>query len=116
MPRYDGRCRSLSGEEVAQMESEGGRPVLRFRVEGESVSFEDLIHGKMKFNPDDIGDFIVVRSDGIAAYNFACVIDDHLMKMTHVIRGRRPSPQYAPADHDLSGPAGGSLQPSLIIP
>jgi nondiscriminating glutamyl-tRNA synthetase len=41
----------------------------------------------MNFNPDDIGDFIVVRSDGMAAYNFACVIDDHLMKMTHVIRG-----------------------------
>ena len=87
MPRYDGRCRSLSGEEAAQMESEGGRPVLRFRVEGKSVSFEDLIHGKMNFNPNDIGDFIVVRSDGMAAYNFACVIDDHFMRMTHVIRG-----------------------------
>ncbi len=41
----------------------------------------------MNFNPNDIGDFIIVRSDGMAAYNFACVIDDHFMQMTHVIRG-----------------------------
>jgi glutamyl-tRNA synthetase len=87
MPRYDGRCRSLSKEEVAQMESEGQQPVLRFRVGGKSILFEDLIHGRMHFNPNDIGDFIIVRSDGIAAYNFACVIDDHFMQMTHVIRG-----------------------------
>jgi len=69
------------------MESEGGRPVLRFRVEGKPIVFEDLIHGPMNFNPNDIGDFIVVRSDGMAAYNFACVIDDHSMEVTHVIRG-----------------------------
>lgn len=87
MPRYDGRCRSLSEEEVAKMESEGQRPVLRFRVGGKSIFFEDLIHGKMNFNPNDIGDFIIVRSDGMAAYNFACVVDDHFMHMTHVIRG-----------------------------
>jgi len=87
MPRYDGRCRSLPEEEAAQMESEGQQPVLRFGVAGKSILFEDLIHGKMHFNPSDIGDFIIVRSDGIAAYNFACVIDDHFMQMTHVIRG-----------------------------
>ncbi|OGP90359.1 MAG: glutamate--tRNA ligase [Deltaproteobacteria bacterium RBG_16_48_10] len=87
MPRYDGRCRSLSVEEVAQMESQGQPSVLRFRVEGKSLLFVDLIHGKMNFNPRDIGDFIIVRSDGMAAYNFACVIDDHFMHMTHVIRG-----------------------------
>jgi len=87
MPRYDGRCRSLSREEAIRMESEGQRPVLRFRVERGTLSFEDLIHGRMNFNPNDIGDFILVRSDGIAAYNFACVIDDHLMRVSHVIRG-----------------------------
>ena len=87
MPRYDGRCRSLTGEEAAKLESEGQRPVLRFRVEGRPIPFEDLIHGRMNFNPGDIGDFIIVRSDGMAAYNFACVIDDHFMQMTHVIRG-----------------------------
>ncbi|HSB03963.1 MAG TPA: glutamate--tRNA ligase, partial [Thermodesulfobacteriota bacterium] len=87
MPRYDGKCRSLSQEEVTKMESQGLQPVLRFRVEGRLILFEDLIHGKMNFSPNDIGDFIIVRSDGMAAYNFACVIDDHFMNMTHVIRG-----------------------------
>jgi glutamyl-tRNA synthetase len=87
MPRYDDRCRSLSGEEISRMESEGQRPVLRFRVKRGSVAFEDLVHGRMNFETEGIGDFIIVRSDAIAAYNFACVIDDHLMKVTHVIRG-----------------------------
>jgi len=87
MPRYDGRCRSLSAEEVSRKESEGERAVLRFRVKGGPVIFQDLIHGKMNFDPEGIGDFIIVRSDGMAAYNFACVIDDHSMHVSHVIRG-----------------------------
>jgi len=87
MPRYDGRCRSLSEEEIAKMESEGHQPVLRFRVGKGSIVFEDVIHGRMSFDAAGIGDFIVVRSDGMAAYNFACVIDDHLMDVSHVIRG-----------------------------
>ncbi|HUL37073.1 MAG TPA: glutamate--tRNA ligase [Thermodesulfobacteriota bacterium] len=87
MPRYDGRCRTLSEEEIGKMESSGLRPAIRFRVGRGSIVFEDLIHGKMSFDSSGIGDFIIVRSDGMAAYNFACVIDDHLMHMTHVIRG-----------------------------
>jgi nondiscriminating glutamyl-tRNA synthetase len=87
MPRYDGRCRSLSKEEIAEMESSGLRSVLRFHVGRGSILFEDLIHGKMNFDSTGIGDFIIIRSDGMAAYNFACVIDDHLMATTHVIRG-----------------------------
>jgi nondiscriminating glutamyl-tRNA synthetase len=87
MPRYDGRCCSLSEEEIAKMESSGLHPVLRFRVGGGPILFEDLIHGKMNFDSAGIGDFIIVRSDGMAAYNFACVMDDHLMHITHVIRG-----------------------------
>jgi nondiscriminating glutamyl-tRNA synthetase len=87
MPRYDGRCRSLTGEEISRMESSGGRPAIRFRVGKGSIPFHDLIHGKMNFEAEGIGDFIIMRSDGMAAYNFACVIDDHLMEITHVIRG-----------------------------
>jgi glutamyl-tRNA synthetase len=87
MPRYDGRCRSLTGEEISKMESAGNRPVLRFQVGKGSIAFEDVIHGKMKFESEGIGDFVIVRSDGMAAYNFACVIDDHSMHITHVIRG-----------------------------
>ena len=87
MPRYDGRCRTLSEEEIGKMESSGLRPAIRFRVGRGAIVFEDLIHGKMSFDSAGIGDFIIVRSDGMAAYNFACVVDDHLMHMTHVIRG-----------------------------
>lgn len=87
MPRYDGRCRSLSVTEVSSMESEGQLPVLRFQVKRGTVAFEDLVHGRMSFDAEGIGDFVIVRSDGMAAYNFACVIDDHLMNVTHVIRG-----------------------------
>ena len=87
MPRYDGHCRSLSGEEVTKLESEGLRPVLRFRIGKGAVVFEDLVHGGMHFESGGMGDFIITRSDGMAAYNFACVIDDHSMHITHVIRG-----------------------------
>ena len=87
MPRYDGRCRSLSEEEIKKTESAGERPVLRFRVGRGSIVFGDIIHGRMNFDADGIGDFIIIRSDGMAAYNFACVIDDHLMDVSHVIRG-----------------------------
>lgn len=87
MPRYDGKCRSLTPEETSRMESAGLRPVLRFRVEGSPIVFEDLVHGRMSFAPEGIGDFIIFRSDETVAYNFACVIDDHFMHITHVIRG-----------------------------
>jgi glutamyl-tRNA synthetase len=87
MPRYDGHCRTMPREEVRRMESEGLRPALRFRVGTGPVIFEDAVHGRMTFASEGIGDFIVVRSDGMPAYNFACVVDDHFMRMTHVVRG-----------------------------
>ncbi len=87
MPKYDGKCRSLTEKESSEMESEGLRPVLRFRVGRGITVFEDLIHGRMSFDLLGIGDFIIVRSDGMAAYNFACVVDDHAMSISHVIRG-----------------------------
>ena len=87
MPRYDGQCRSLSEGEISKMEAEGQYPVLRFHVKRGSIAFEDLVHGKMNFDTEGIGDFIILRSDGMAAYNFACVVDDHFMHITHVIRG-----------------------------
>lgn len=87
MPRYDGRCRTLSQETILKMEEEGLKPVLRFRVGRGPIQFQDLVHGKMKFQAEGIGDFIILRSDRTAAYNFACVIDDHHMHISHVIRG-----------------------------
>lgn len=87
MPRYDGKCRFLPEKEISGKESEGIPFVLRFPVGRGTIFFEDLIHGKMSFELSGIGDFIIIRSDGRADYNFACVIDDHSMQITHVIRG-----------------------------
>jgi nondiscriminating glutamyl-tRNA synthetase len=86
-PRYMGKCRNLTDEERKQREREGRKPTFRFKVERGAIAFVDLIRGAMKFESEAIGDFIIVRSNGIPAYNFAVVIDDHLMKITHVIRG-----------------------------
>ncbi|MBN1615571.1 MAG: glutamate--tRNA ligase [Deltaproteobacteria bacterium] len=86
-PRYTGRCRNLTAERTAQLEREGRRPAYRFRVLPGAVAFDDIIRGAMHFEGEDLGDFIIVRSSGIPAYNFAVVVDDHLMEITHVIRG-----------------------------
>lgn len=87
MPRYMGKCRNLSPEERNRKEKEGRIPSYRFKVQPQTIEFEDLIRGTIKFDAEDMGDFIIVRSNGMPAYNFACVIDDHLMGITHVIRG-----------------------------
>lgn len=87
MPRYMGKCRDLTAAQRREMEAAGRVPAFRFRVPGGEIEFADLIRGTVKFRAEAIGDFIVVRSNGIPAYNFAAVIDDHLMEITHVIRG-----------------------------
>jgi nondiscriminating glutamyl-tRNA synthetase len=86
-PKYDGKCRNLSRDEMMSLESKGIKPAIRFKVDEDTVEVDDLIHGRVLFLRKEIGDFIILRSDGIAAYNFAVVIDDALMKITHVIRG-----------------------------
>jgi nondiscriminating glutamyl-tRNA synthetase len=87
MPRYMGKCRNLTEEERKIREDEGRRPAWRFMVEDGPIEFADMIRGAMKFDGRALGDFIIVRSNGLPAYNFAVVIDDHLMNITHVIRG-----------------------------
>lgn len=87
MPRYLGKCRELSEARQKQLCAEGRQPVWRFRVEPGPIAFEDLIRGPMVFQGEAIGDFIIVRSNGIPAYNFAVVTDDHAMEISHVIRG-----------------------------
>lgn len=87
MPRYMGKCRKLSVDERKMKEKEGRTPSYRFKIHSQIIEFEDLIRGPMKFDADAIGDFIIVRSNGMPAYNFAVVIDDHLMNISHVIRG-----------------------------
>lgn len=87
-PRYLGKCRSLTEEQRQALEAEGRKPVVRFKVpEGQQIVINDLVRGKVVFDSDGIGDYIIVKSDGIPTYNYAVVIDDVLMGITHVIRG-----------------------------
>jgi len=88
MPRYLGKCRNLTEDQKRRFEQEGRKPTVRFKVpEGVKIVVHDLVRGDVEFLSDDIGDFVIVKSDGIPTYNFAVVIDDHLMKISHVIRG-----------------------------
>ncbi len=86
--KYDGRCRSLSASDV-QRRCQAGEPfVLRLRVdEKDPVTWNDLTKGPLSFAPELLDDLVVVKSDGFPTYNFAVVIDDVGMKITHVIRG-----------------------------
>jgi nondiscriminating glutamyl-tRNA synthetase len=87
MLSYSGKCRHLTAQQIAQYEIEGRKPTLRFRVPtNETIVIEDQVRGHVEFASNDIGDFIILRPDGIPMYNFAVVLDDHLMKITHVIR------------------------------
>jgi nondiscriminating glutamyl-tRNA synthetase len=87
-PKYAGTCRNLPADEARRRKDAGENAVVRLRVpEGRNVVFNDVVRGEVTFHTDVIGDPVLVRSDGIPAYNFAVVIDDALMKVTHVIRG-----------------------------
>ncbi|GAB6153034.1 glutamate--tRNA ligase [Desulfosporosinus burensis] len=87
-PRYLGKCRQLTPEQRAALELEGRKPVVRFRVpEGQAIHISDQVRGDVVFDSDGIGDYVIVKSDGIPTYNFAVVVDDLTMKITHVIRG-----------------------------
>jgi len=87
-PVYDGRCRNLSEKERKKFEREGKKPTIRFKVQGEGeLKVKDLLRGEVNFNIKTLGDFIILKSDGTPTFNFANVIDDALMKITHVIRG-----------------------------
>jgi glutamyl-tRNA synthetase len=87
-PRYAGTCAHLSPVEVRARLDRGLAPTLRFRVaRGASIEFDDLVKGPQRFASDDIGDFIVRRADGTAAFFFSNAVDDALMGITDVLRG-----------------------------
>jgi len=87
-PKYAGTCRDITTADAAARRANGEAAVIRMRVpEGREVAFTDVVRGLVTFHTDVIGDPVLVRSDGIPAYNFAVVIDDEQMKVTHVIRG-----------------------------
>ena len=87
-PRYHGTCRQIPVEQARARMEAGERPVIRFRVPPSTeVTFNDAVRGEVTFNTNVIGDPVLVRSEGRPAYNFAVVVDDALMEVTHVIRG-----------------------------
>jgi len=87
-PRYPGTCARLSAEEAARREAEGRQPTLRFRVPlGRTIRFDDGVRGPVSFRSDEIGDFVIRRSDGTPAFFFSNAIDDALMGVTDVVRG-----------------------------
>jgi len=88
MPIYSGKCRNLTAEQKAAYIAEGRKPVVRFKVpENQTLTIEDKVRGTVSFESNGVGDYVIIKSDGIATYNFAAVIDDHYMDITHVIRG-----------------------------
>jgi nondiscriminating glutamyl-tRNA synthetase len=87
-PRYDGRCRALDAATRALREAEGRTAALRFARPGPGeTAWDDLVRGRVAFQNEVLDDFVLVRSDGLPTYNFACVVDDHEMAISHVIRG-----------------------------
>lgn len=87
MPRYDRCCAAISREEAEARMAAGQVATIRFRVPDHPVVVEDAIHGRIDFSHEVLGDFIIIRSDGGVSYNFAVVVDDAAMEITHVIRG-----------------------------
>ncbi len=89
MPKYDRLCYHLSEEEKQEKEASNQPSVIRFFVpEVKEVGWDDRVFGKMKFDGDQIDDLVLLKADGFPTYNFANVIDDHLMEISHVIRGQ----------------------------
>lgn len=86
-PRYSGRCRHLSLKEKDNFERSGRKSVIRFAVENQVVTFNDLIRGQVEFDASSFGDFVIMRSDGTPLFVFSGIVDDVLMKITHVLRG-----------------------------
>ncbi|NLG80992.1 MAG: glutamate--tRNA ligase [Bacilli bacterium] len=84
---YSRRCLNASPEELKELEKRG-EYTIRFKVpEHKTYTFNDLVKGEVSFSSDDIGDWVILKRNGIPTYNFAVVIDDHLMDITHVLRG-----------------------------
>ena len=92
---YSKKCEHLTDEEKAKLRAEGRKPAIRFNISKaqhafhptSELTFDDMVKGELKVNTDLIGDFVIMKSNGTPTYNFAVVIDDMLMKISHIIRG-----------------------------
>ncbi len=86
-PRYNGAHRDLTPEQIAEFKSQGRKGVLRLRIPDGETTFDDAVYGSITWKNENIDDFVICKSDGGPTYNFACACDDHLMEISHVIRG-----------------------------
>lgn len=87
-PKYDGHCKSLTKEEIKSKIENGEEYVIRLKLpENHTIKFTDLVRGETEFNTNDLDDQVLIKTDGFPTYHFAVVVDDYLMKITHVIRG-----------------------------
>ena len=87
-PKYDGTCCKLTVDERKRKEAEGRTSVIRFKMPKEGkVAIDDIVRGHVEFENALLDDFVLMKANGVPTYNFACVIDDHLMEISHVIRG-----------------------------
>ncbi len=88
IPKYDGICRGLSKEEVEAKIAAGEKYVIRLKFPAnKEIKFNDIVRGTVSINTDDLDDQVLMKSDGFPTYHFAVIVDDHLMGITHVIRG-----------------------------
>ena len=88
IPKYSGAHSRLTEEEKQAFRAEGREPSIRIRVpENVTYTFQDLVRGEISIESSDYGDWVIVKQDGIPTYNFAVAIDDHLMAISHVLRG-----------------------------
>ncbi len=83
---YSGKCRNLTSEERKKYEAEGRKPSVRLRIDDKLITVHDLVKGDVEFKTGILGDFIIVRPNGMPMYNYASAIDDITMNISHIIR------------------------------
>ncbi|OAS87007.1 MULTISPECIES: glutamate--tRNA ligase [Metabacillus] len=87
-PQYSGKHADITVEEQKSLEDQGLQPSIRFRVPANrEFRFKDMVKGDISFESEGMGDFVIVKKDGTPTYNFAVAVDDHLMEISHVLRG-----------------------------
>ncbi|MGW5732785.1 MULTISPECIES: glutamate--tRNA ligase [Streptomyces] len=84
---YDGHCRDLTAEQRAAYETEGRKPIVRFRMPDEAITFTDLVRGEITVQPENVPDYGIVRANGAPLYTLVNPVDDAMMEITHVLRG-----------------------------
>jgi len=86
VPQYDGKCRNIPRAEAEKRLAAGETATARFKAPVKDYKLNDAVRGEVVFQANMVGDFVILRNNGMPVYNFCCVVDDYLMKITHVLR------------------------------